>query len=192
MTLPISVTPNSTFKDTSDKTKSMKIPASESDTQLHDSISKKSLDLSHGGKIEEKKASSFLQKILPKSKSIPKAEKLSNTKSQRSRLLFSFQNDSFNDQDDKATADAALQDLNIEKEMVEMTAILQREVSLDSYDIDQDYLELVIQYGYITMFAVAFPIAPLLALINNQFEIHVDMKKLGFSRRVTTTDRYRY
>jgi len=41
-----------------------------------------------------------------------------------------------------------------------------------------DWDEIVIQYGYIVLFVVAFPIAPLLALINNWFENKVDSKKL--------------
>ena len=35
----------------------------------------------------------------------------------------------------------------------------------------------VIQFGYATLFVVAFPLAPLLALINNYFEIRVDSRK---------------
>jgi hypothetical protein len=30
---------------------------------------------------------------------------------------------------------------------------------------------IVIQYGFVTLFVAAFPLAPLLALINNVFEI---------------------
>jgi len=41
-----------------------------------------------------------------------------------------------------------------------------------------DWDEIVIQYGYIVLFVVAFPIAPLLALVNNWFENKVDSKKL--------------
>jgi len=40
-----------------------------------------------------------------------------------------------------------------------------------------EYLEMVIQYGFATMFVVAFPIAPLFALINNVVEIRLDAKK---------------
>ena len=36
----------------------------------------------------------------------------------------------------------------------------------------------VIQFGYASLFVVAFPLAPLLALINNYFEIRVDSFKL--------------
>ena len=41
-----------------------------------------------------------------------------------------------------------------------------------------EYLEMVIQYGFITIFATAFPLAPLFALINNIFELRLDAKKL--------------
>ncbi|XP_063678304.1 anoctamin-7-like isoform X2 [Bolinopsis microptera] len=40
-----------------------------------------------------------------------------------------------------------------------------------------EYLEMVIQYGFATMFVVAFPVAPLFALINNVVEIRLDAKK---------------
>jgi len=35
----------------------------------------------------------------------------------------------------------------------------------------------VIQYGFVTLFVSAFPLAPLLALINNVFEIRLDAYK---------------
>ena len=41
-----------------------------------------------------------------------------------------------------------------------------------------EYLEMVIQYGFITIFVSAFPLAPLFALINNMFELRLDAKKL--------------
>ena len=34
-----------------------------------------------------------------------------------------------------------------------------------------EYLEIVIQFGFITIFVAAFPLAPLFALINNILEI---------------------
>jgi anoctamin-10/anoctamin-7 len=47
-----------------------------------------------------------------------------------------------------------------------------------------DYQELVIQFGYVTMFAAAFPLTATLALINNILEIRVDAMKLltGYRR----------
>jgi hypothetical protein len=41
-----------------------------------------------------------------------------------------------------------------------------------------DYLEMMIQYGFITLFAVGFPLAPFFALFNNVWEIKVDRFKL--------------
>jgi len=41
-----------------------------------------------------------------------------------------------------------------------------------------EYSEMVIQYGYITLFAAAFPLAPLMAVINNMIEIRTDAFKL--------------
>ncbi|XP_033740659.1 anoctamin-4-like isoform X4 [Pecten maximus] len=40
-----------------------------------------------------------------------------------------------------------------------------------------EYLEMVIQYGFVTIFVAAFPLAPLFALINNIFEIRLDAYK---------------
>jgi Calcium-activated chloride channel len=42
----------------------------------------------------------------------------------------------------------------------------------------EEYSEMVIQYGYITLFAAVFPLAPLLALLNNIVEIRTDAAKM--------------
>jgi hypothetical protein len=47
----------------------------------------------------------------------------------------------------------------------------------------KDYAELVIQYGFVVLFVAAFPITPLLALINNIFEPHIDAYKLCTNTR---------
>ncbi|XP_068459821.1 anoctamin-5 isoform X1 [Clinocottus analis] len=41
-----------------------------------------------------------------------------------------------------------------------------------------EYLEMVIQFGFITLFVASFPLAPLLALVNNIIEVRVDAWKL--------------
>ncbi|XP_031438334.1 anoctamin-6-like [Clupea harengus] len=41
-----------------------------------------------------------------------------------------------------------------------------------------EYLEMVIQFGFVTLFVASFPLAPLLALVNNLLEIRVDAWKL--------------
>ncbi|KAL1462346.1 hypothetical protein WDU94_014186 [Cyamophila willieti] len=47
-----------------------------------------------------------------------------------------------------------------------------------------EYLEMIVQYGFVVLFIIAFPLAPLLALINNIFEIRLDAQKfLKYYRR---------
>ncbi|KAG5339529.1 ANO1 protein, partial [Acromyrmex charruanus] len=41
-----------------------------------------------------------------------------------------------------------------------------------------EYLEMVLQYGFVTIFVAAFPLAPFFALLNNVFETRLDAKKL--------------
>ncbi|EEC20511.1 transmembrane protein 16D, putative [Ixodes scapularis] len=48
----------------------------------------------------------------------------------------------------------------------------------------QEYLEMILQYGFVTVFVAAFPLAPLFALLNNTLEIRLDaLKLLGSYRR---------
>ncbi|XP_059831561.1 anoctamin-9-like [Hypanus sabinus] len=48
----------------------------------------------------------------------------------------------------------------------------------DSYSIFNEFLEMTIQYGFTTIFVAAFPLAPLLAFLNNIIEIRLDAKKM--------------
>lgn len=41
-----------------------------------------------------------------------------------------------------------------------------------------EYLEMVIQYGFITIFVCAFPLAPFFAFLNNILELRLDAKKV--------------
>jgi anoctamin-1 len=40
------------------------------------------------------------------------------------------------------------------------------------------FLYLVLQYGFVTIFVAAFPLAPFFALLNNILEMRLDAKKL--------------
>uniref|UniRef100_A0A8C3MY07 Anoctamin n=1 Tax=Geospiza parvula TaxID=87175 RepID=A0A8C3MY07_GEOPR len=51
------------------------------------------------------------------------------------------------------------------------------------FSLFNEYLEMVIQYSFTTIFAAAFPLAPLLALVNNVIEIHMDAIKMMRLRR---------
>jgi len=62
-----------------------------------------------------------------------------------------------------------------------MTAV-EEQFMMEHYDILHDmfgdYLEMVVQFGYATLFSAAFLFAPLLACINNYVEIRVDAWKI--------------
>ncbi|NP_001428231.1 anoctamin-5 isoform m [Homo sapiens] len=52
-----------------------------------------------------------------------------------------------------------------------------------------EYLETVTQFGFVTLFVASFPLAPLLALINNIVEIRVDAWKLTTQYRRTVASK---
>jgi len=58
------------------------------------------------------------------------------------------------------------------------------------YTTFDDYNEMVIQFGFVTMFAAAFPLAAVLAFLNNVVEVRVDSNKLlrGLQKPVMELD----
>jgi hypothetical protein len=70
-----------------------------------------------------------------------------------------------------------------------MKEAILKELAKEDYNLRSDYLELILQYGYVTMFAVVFPIAPALAYLNNLMEAKVDFLKLANCRRPPLQDR---
>ncbi|XP_059834473.1 anoctamin-6 isoform X1 [Hypanus sabinus] len=50
--------------------------------------------------------------------------------------------------------------------------------SISKLGLFYEYLEMVIQFGFATIFVASFPLAPLLALVNNIIEVRVDAWKL--------------
>ncbi|XP_011305827.1 anoctamin-4 [Fopius arisanus] len=54
-----------------------------------------------------------------------------------------------------------------------------------------EYLEMVLQYGFVTIFVAAFPLAPFFALVNNVFEMRLDAKKLLTMYRRPVSQRVR-
>ncbi|XP_031420184.1 anoctamin-1a isoform X4 [Clupea harengus] len=70
----------------------------------------------------------------------------------------------------------------------------EREKKLQRYETDHflepfagltpEYMEMIIQFGFVTLFVASFPLAPLFALLNNIIEIRLDAKKfVGELRR---------
>uniref|UniRef100_A0A8B9K007 Anoctamin n=1 Tax=Astyanax mexicanus TaxID=7994 RepID=A0A8B9K007_ASTMX len=49
---------------------------------------------------------------------------------------------------------------------------------LEPYEgLSPEYMEMIIQYGFVTLFVASFPLAPLFALLNNVIEIRLDAAK---------------
>lgn len=55
--------------------------------------------------------------------------------------------------------------------------------------IDFLFLSLVLQYGFVTLFVAAFPLAPFFALLNNVAEIRVDAFKMVAQARRPLSER---
>lgn len=64
----------------------------------------------------------------------------------------------------------------------EETAFLKRvrnEAEADKYSVQDDILEMCVQFGYLALFGVAWPLVPLGFLLNNWLEVRGDFFKLG-------------
>uniref|UniRef100_A0A8D2IMV0 Anoctamin n=1 Tax=Varanus komodoensis TaxID=61221 RepID=A0A8D2IMV0_VARKO len=56
---------------------------------------------------------------------------------------------------------------------------------VNSFSVFNEFMEMMIQYSFTTIFVAAFPLAPLLACINNVFEIRLDaIKMVKLQRRM--------
>uniref|UniRef100_A0A8C1CI73 Anoctamin n=1 Tax=Cyprinus carpio carpio TaxID=630221 RepID=A0A8C1CI73_CYPCA len=56
---------------------------------------------------------------------------------------------------------------------------------VNAFSLFNEFLEMVLQFSFTTIFVAAFPLAPLLALINNIFEIRLDaIKMVNLERRL--------
>lgn len=59
-------------------------------------------------------------------------------------------------------------------------SLLERDAAKDHYETFDDYIEMIIQFGYITLFASAYPLAPFIAIVANFLEIRLDMFKVTY------------
>ncbi|KIY44981.1 DUF590-domain-containing protein [Fistulina hepatica ATCC 64428] len=57
------------------------------------------------------------------------------------------------------------------------------ELALPEYDTFEDYNEMVTQYGYVVLWSAIWPLAPLMALVNNFFEMRSDAYKITVHHR---------
>ena len=69
----------------------------------------------------------------------------------------------------------AVGDLPEEKEFLER---VRQEAELDTYDVSVDLREMVVQYGYLVLFSVIWPLTPISFIINNWIELRSDAIKI--------------
>ncbi|RYP55154.1 hypothetical protein DL770_010936 [Monosporascus sp. CRB-9-2] len=58
---------------------------------------------------------------------------------------------------------------------------VREEAQLAAYDVSTDYREMVVQFGYLSLFSVVWPLTPVSFLINNWVEIRSDAMKIAIS-----------
>ncbi|KAK9776594.1 putative Plasma membrane channel protein [Seiridium cardinale] len=58
-------------------------------------------------------------------------------------------------------------------------ARVRNEAALDVYDVSGDYREMVIQFGYLSLFSAVWPLTPVSFLINNWVELRGDAMKIA-------------
>lgn len=78
------------------------------------------------------------------------------------------------------TAAAQIPDPKEEKAFLDR---VRSEIELEVYDVTADFREMVIQFGYLSLFSVAWPLTPCCFLINNWVELRSDAVKIAISSR---------
>jgi anoctamin-10 len=68
-------------------------------------------------------------------------------------------------------------------------ARVRKESELSVYDVEVDIREMVIQYGYLSLFSVVWPLVPVSFLINNWIEIRGDAVKIAIEMQRPVPDR---
>ncbi|THU94550.1 DUF590-domain-containing protein [Dendrothele bispora CBS 962.96] len=67
--------------------------------------------------------------------------------------------------------------------------LVRSEASLPPYDVFLDYSEMVVQFGYVSLWSTIWPLAPLMALLNNVLELRSDAFKMTVHARRPVPER---
>jgi len=70
-----------------------------------------------------------------------------------------------------------------EKAEREFLAEIRHEVALPEYDLFSDYSEMTTQFGYVALWSTIWPLAPVMALLNNWLELRSDAFKIAMQCR---------
>ncbi|KAI9236942.1 hypothetical protein MVEG_01705 [Podila verticillata NRRL 6337] len=60
---------------------------------------------------------------------------------------------------------------------------VKKQVDLPEYDVNEDYAEMVLQFGYVSLFSVIWPLTGLCAFLNNWVELRSDAAKISYNAR---------
>ncbi|KAF9115153.1 hypothetical protein BGX27_008744 [Mortierella sp. AM989] len=60
---------------------------------------------------------------------------------------------------------------------------VEKQSELPVYDVNEDYAEMVLQFGYVSLFSVIWPLTGLCAFVNNFVELRSDAAKISFNAR---------
>ncbi|KAL0579877.1 hypothetical protein V5O48_002124 [Marasmius crinis-equi] len=112
-----------------------------------------------------RKISAFTAKKNTSSSSTPSSSSNSSSSALRKKVVFE-------DEKEKGGQE--------EKEFLEG---VREQVALPDYDLFSDYSEMVIQFGYVALWSTIWPLAPVMALVNNIFEIRSDAFKITVHTR---------
>lgn len=63
------------------------------------------------------------------------------------------------------------------------------ELELPPYDTFADYAEMAVQFGFVTLWSVIWPLAPVMAFVNNFFELRSDALKISINARRPVPER---
>ena len=79
--------------------------------------------------------------------------------------------------------------VNDSPEEADFLARVRSEAELDNYDVADDLREMVVQYGYLTLFSVVWPLAPVSFIVNNWVELRSDAVKICVEMQRPTPQR---
>ena len=79
--------------------------------------------------------------------------------------------------------------LNDPSEETEFLSRARSEQELTEYDVDDDLREMVVQFGYLSLFSLVWPLVPVCYLINNWIELRSDAVKIAIEMQRPTPHR---
>lgn len=85
-----------------------------------------------------------------------------------------------------AAPDVSVNDL---PEEADFLVRVRNEAELSVYDVTTDLREMVVQFGYLSLFSVVWPLAPVSFIINNWFELRTDAVKICVEMQRPTPSR---